>query len=185
LHQITRKISSLIFQISHTKITSVIFHPNKPLLYLAFRNEILTYDLANKGIISELSSNCTNITSLAIHPLGDHLIIGSEDKKVCWYDLGACSQPYRVMKYHMTPVQAVAFHKSEPLFASVADDGSCQVFHGMVFKDSMTSPLLVPINILQGHELVDYRGLTDCAFHPMQPWIFTSGVDGKCILFCN
>jgi len=185
LHEITRKTSFAIFKALDTKIIRVIFHPSKPLIFMATEKEILIHDLIKKGIVRKLFSNCCSLTSLAIHPLGHHLITGSEDKKVCWYDLDFSHKPCRVLKYHTTPVRAIAFHATEPLFASVADDGSCQVFHGMVPQDFKHDPLLIPVKILLGHELIDYRGLTDCAFHPTQPWIFTSGVDGKCILFCN
>ena len=32
-----------------------------------------------------------------------------------------------------------------------------QVFHGMVYSDLMTNPLLVPVTILRGHEVVDFQ----------------------------
>ena len=32
----------------------------------------------------------------------------------------------------------------------------------------MTNPLIVPVKILRGHEMADYRGVLDVAFHPTQ-----------------
>lgn len=34
-----------------------------------------------------------------------------------------------------------------------------QVFHGMVYSDLLTNPLIVPVKILRGHEVVDYAGM--------------------------
>ena len=49
----------------------------------------------------------------------------------------------------------------------------------------MTNPLIVPVKILRGHTMVDYRGVLDSAFHPKQPWIFTAGGDTKVALYTN
>ena len=49
----------------------------------------------------------------------------------------------------------------------------------------MTNPLIVPVKILRGHEMNQFEGVYDCAFHPTQPWIFTAGADGCICLFTN
>ena len=41
------------------------------------------------------------------------------------------------------------------------------------------------VKILRGHEVVDYRGVLDVAFHPSQPWLFTAGADATICLFVN
>ena len=38
---------------------------------------------------------------------------------------------------------------------------------------------------LRGHEMNQFEGVFDCAFHPTQPWIFTAGADGSVCLFTN
>lgn len=94
------------------------------------------------------------------------------------------------------------YHKRYPLFASSSDDGTIQVFHGMVYNDLLQNPLIVPVKILRGHETKDalgkcesplsfstsddnkmtyvqhFLGVLDIEFHPTQPWIFSSGADG-------
>ncbi len=61
-----------------------------------------------------------------------------------------------------------------------------QVFHGMVYADLLTNPLIVPVKVLRGgHAVVASTGVTDCAFHPNQPWIFTAGADAKILLYVN
>ncbi len=52
-------------------------------------------------------------------------------------------------------------------------------------QDLMTNPLIVPVKILRGHEMNQFEGVYDCAFHPTQPWIFTAGADGSICLFTN
>lgn len=33
-----------------------------------------------------------------IHPLGDHLIVGGYDRKLCWFDLELSDKPYKVLR---------------------------------------------------------------------------------------
>ena len=47
------------------------------------------------------------------------------------------------------------------------------------------SPLARAVKILRGHEVVDYSGVLDVAFHPTQPWLFTAGADATICLFVN
>ncbi len=35
-----------------------------------------------------------------IHPSGDHILSGSHDRRVCWYDLDRGDLPYKVLRYH-------------------------------------------------------------------------------------
>lgn len=67
-----------------------------------------------------------------------------------------------------------------PLFASSSDDGSVNVFYGMVFNDLLQNALIVPVKILKAHNPNKASGLgaMDCKFHPTQPWIFTCGSEG-------
>jgi ribosome biogenesis protein ERB1 len=55
----------------------------------------------------------------------------------------------------------------------------------MVYSDLMTNPLIVPVKILRGHEVVDHAGVLACAWHPSQPWVFTAGADAAISLFVN
>lgn len=101
------------------------------------------------------------------------------------YDLDLSTKPYKALRYHTYALRGAAFHPTYPLFASASDDGSAHVFHGRVFADLATNPLIVPVKILRGHAVVDSYGVLDCAFHPTQPWLFTAGGDGQVLLFSN
>lgn len=52
----------------------------------------------------------------------------------------------------------MAYHKTYPLFASCSDDGSANVFHGMVYSDLLQNPLIVPLKFLLGHKSVGTKG---------------------------
>ena len=52
-----------------------------------------------------------------------------------------------------------------------------------MYSDLMQNPLIVPVKILHGHKTVDSTGVTDCIFHPNQPWILTAGADKTLRLF--
>lgn len=52
-------------------------------------------------------------------------------------------------------------------------------------QDLLTNPLIVPVKILRGHEIVQHEGVLDCAFHPTQPWLFTAGADASIFLFTD
>ena len=72
---------------------------------------------------------------------------------------------------------------SYPLFASCSDDGNLHIFHGKVFTDLLTNPLIVPVKILKVQTPKNDLGLLHCQFHPSQPWILASGSDHTLRLF--
>ena len=49
----------------------------------------------------------------------------------------------------------------------------------------MTNPLIVPVKILRGHNVINFEGVQDVAFHPSQPWLFTAGADKTICLFTD
>lgn len=61
-----------------------------------------------------------------------------------WFDLDLSTKPYRSLRYHQYAIRGTAFHRSYPLFASASDDATVHIFHGMVYSDLMTNPLIVP-----------------------------------------
>ena len=45
------------------------------------------------------------ISSMDVHPSGDHLIVGGYDRKLCWFDLELSEKPYKVLRYVSTLIQ--------------------------------------------------------------------------------
>ena len=93
------------------------------------------------------------------------------------------TKPYKTLRYNDYAVRNVVYHKQYPLFASCSDDGSANVYHGMVYNDLMQNPLIVPLKKLKAHDTKDGLGTICMDFHPNQPWLFTSGADGLIRLY--
>jgi len=183
IHQLSRQKSQCPFKKSKGEVQCVSFHPTRPIFFVATQQYIRVYNLQKQELIKKLTSGVRWISSIAMHPQGDNLIVGSYDKRLAWFDMDLSSKPYKTLRHHKKAVRGVAYHKSYPLFASASDDGSVIVCHGMVYSDLMQNPLIVPLKILRGHHVTNDYGVLDCQFHPTQPWIFTAGADSTIRLF--
>eukprot|EP00466_Bigelowiella_natans_P012032 jgi/Bigna1/92208/estExt_fgenesh1_pm.C_70003 len=184
IHRVSKGKTHIPFSKSKGYVQKVAFHPDKPLFFVATKRHIRIYNLTKQAMIKKLQCPAKWISSLSIHPSGDHLIVGSYDCRVCWYDLDLSDRPYKSMKYHEKAVRQVGFHQRYPLFASASDDGKVLLFHGKVFEDLLTNPMIVPVKVISAHKPVQGLGVLDCAFHPTQPWVFSSGADKTIKLFC-
>lgn len=183
IHQLSKRRSQQPFRKSKGLIQCVRFHPVKPFLFVATQRYIRVYDLSKQELLKKLQSTAKWISSLAIHPKGDNLIIGSYDRRLCWFDMDLSAYPYKTLRHHKKALRQVTYHPRYPLFASCSDDGTVIVCHGMVYSDLMQNPLIVPVKILRGHKTTDSLGILDCVFHPSQPWIFTCGADSTVRLY--
>ena len=57
------------------------------------------YDLAAQKLLKALTPGLKWISSMDLHPSGDHLIVGGYDRKLCWFDLELSTKPYKVLRY--------------------------------------------------------------------------------------
>ena len=87
--------------------------------------------------------------------------------------------------YHSRAIRSLQFHPTYPLFASSSDDGSIQVFHSRVYNDLMTDPLIVPLKILRGHDVVEGLGVLQVKWSSKHPWLVSSGADGLVSIWCS
>jgi ribosome biogenesis protein ERB1 len=160
------------------------FHPHKPFLFVATKEHIRVYHLVKQMMVKRLLSGCRHISSLDVHTSGDHVIVGSLDRRLVWFDLDLANTPYKTLKYHERALRSVGYHPRYPLMASASDDGSIHVFHSMVYSDLMRNPLIVPVKVLRGHSVTKQSlGALSMVFHPTQPWLFSAGADGNIHLF--
>uniref|UniRef100_A0A8C3U3F9 Ribosome biogenesis protein BOP1 n=1 Tax=Catharus ustulatus TaxID=91951 RepID=A0A8C3U3F9_CATUS len=183
IHQSSRRWSQDPFRKSPGMIQCVQFHPLRPYFLVASQRSVRIYNLLRQELTKKLQSNCQWISSMAVHPGGDNVICGSYDSKLAWFDLDLSTRPYRLLRHHRRALRSVAFHRRYPLFASGSDDGTVIVCHGMVYSDLLQNPLLVPLKVLKGHAPALDLGVLDVAFHPHQPWLFSSGADGTVRLY--
>ena len=158
----------------------VAFHPTRPALLLACGAHVRVYDLAAQALEKKLvgSGGGGGAAALAIHPRGEHVLVGGGDGRLAWYDLDLSPRPFRALRYHSRGVRAAAFHPTHPLLASAGDDGAAHVLHGAVYNDLVTPPLIVPLKVLPAHSVVRSDGCLGLAWHPTQPWLYTVGGDG-------
>lgn len=49
-------------------------------------------------LVKTLQTSVKWVSSIDIHPGGDNVIIGSYDKRVCWFDLDLSSRPYKSLR---------------------------------------------------------------------------------------
>lgn len=183
VHQLSKGNSQQPFSKAKGENQLACFHPNKPFLFVASQQHVRIYHLVKQIMVKRLITGCRWISSMDIHSSGDHLIVGSLDRRVLWFDLDLGASPYKTLKYHERAVRSCRYARRYPLMASVSDDGVIHVFHSMVYNDLMKNPLIVPVKILRGHEITNKLGVLACCWHPSQPWLFTAGADGKIFLY--
>ena len=160
------------------------FHPNKPFLFVATKTAVKIFHLTQQKLVKTLQTGCKWISDIDVHPSGDHVILGSCDKRVSWFDLDLGAKPFKTLRYHDRAVRKTRFHPRFPLFASCADDGDVYVLHATVYADLMKNPLILPVHhFKQAHEPTHSLGVLGLAFHPTQPWLFTAGADRQLRLF--
>ncbi|KAK6462140.1 ribosome biogenesis protein ERB1 [Scheffersomyces coipomensis] len=184
IHQLSKHLSQSPFRKSKGIIMDAKFHPFKPQLFVASQRQIRIYDLAQQVLIKKLLPGVRLLSSIDLHPRGDNLLASSYDKRVLWHDLDLSATPYKTLRYHEKAVRSIKFHKGKlPLLASASDDGIIHIFHGTVYDDLMTNPLLVPLKKLTGHKVINQIGILDLVWHPKEAWLFSAGADGTARLW--
>ncbi|XP_070701976.1 ribosome biogenesis protein bop1 isoform X2 [Pempheris klunzingeri] len=183
IHQVSRRRSQNPFRKNKGLVQCVSFHPVRPYFFVATQRSVRIYNLVKQEMTKKLQANSKWISSMAVHPGGDHVICGSYDCRLSWFDLDLSTKPYKMLRHHKKAVRGVAYHRLYPLFASASDDGSVIVCHGTVYSDLLQNPLIVPVKVLRGHVITHDLGVLDVTFHPTQPWIFSSGADATIRLF--
>ncbi|KAF9008687.1 NUC169 domain-containing protein [Cyathus striatus] len=185
IHQISRRHSQAPFTKIKGNVQLVLFHPTKPHFFVATQQYVRLYNLAEQKLLKTLIPGIKWISSMDVHPSGDHLIVGGYDRKLCWFDLELSDKPYKVLRYHSRAIRSLHFHPTYPLFASSSDDGSIQIFHSRVYNDLMTDPLIVPLKILRGHDVKAGLGVLHVQWCNRNPWLVSSGADGKVSIWCS
>ncbi|KAK0206307.1 NUC169 domain-containing protein [Desarmillaria ectypa] len=185
IHQVTRRHSQAPFKKIRGSVQLVLFHPLKPHFFVATQQYVRIYNLSEQLLLKTLTPGIKWISSMDVHPSGDHVIVGGYDRKLCWFDLELSDKPYKVLRYHTRAIRSLHFHPTYPLFASSSDDGTIQVFHARVYNDLMTDPLIVPLKILRGHQVKDGLGALQVKWCNHHPWLLSGGADGAVNVWCS
>jgi len=185
IHLLSRRLTQHPFRKVKGIAQRVAFHPSKPIFFYATKKAVRVYHLKRQTLIKKLTSSARHISTISIHPSGDHVVVGSLDRRLCWWDLDLSNTPFKSLQYHSKALRGSTFHSRYPLMASASDDGAVHVFHAKVYNDFVQNPLIVPVKVLRGHAIEGGLGVLDVAFHPTQPWLFSCGADGTVRLFQN
>lgn len=78
VHQLSKKATQNPFRKSRGRVVRVAFHPAKPFFFVATLNHVYVYNLAKQELAKKLKAGSSNITSLAIHSSGDHVLVGKQ-----------------------------------------------------------------------------------------------------------
>lgn len=82
IHQISKRKTQNPFSKSVGQVQCVLFHPSKPFFFHATQRHVRIYNLVKQAMVKKLSSGVKWISSMDVHPNGDHLIVGSYDRYV-------------------------------------------------------------------------------------------------------
>lgn len=165
-------------------IQCVQFHPTKPRFFVATQHHIIAFDLVERHKLFQLKPFVQWVSSIAIHPSGDHVLAGSFDGRGLWFDTELQVEPFKILRSHEGAVRDVAYSQRFPLFATASDDAKIYVFHGTVFDDLVTDPRIVPVKELCGHDKNNVLGVLAVVWHPTQPWLISAGADHSIRLWC-
>merc|ERR1711915_498694 len=183
MHALSKQTSMQPFKsLKGGAIQAVSFHPTKQLFFVCTQKTVRVYDLQKQTCIKQLVSGARWISSITIHPNGDHVVIGTYDRRVIWFDLDLGTKPFKTLKYNQRAVRNVTFHNKYPLLATASDDGSLHMIHTRVYDDLTMNPLIVPLKKLSDHTVTDGLGVLNCRWHPTQPWVFSCGADNNVFL---
>lgn len=91
-HILTSTINCICLQLSKGKtqcpftrspgdVQCVSFHPSRPFLFVATQTAVKVYHLIEQKLVKKLLTACKWISSIDMHPSGDHVIIGSYDRR--------------------------------------------------------------------------------------------------------
>ena len=70
------------------------------MIIIATKRHIRIYDLLQQKLLKKLLCPAQWIASMDIHINGNHIICGSYDRRLCWFDLDLSDKPYKTLKYH-------------------------------------------------------------------------------------
>ncbi|GLH00739.1 Ribosome biogenesis protein BOP1 homolog [Gryllus bimaculatus] len=148
IHQVSKRRSQIPFNRAKGLVQCVLFHPIRPIFFVATQKNVRVYDLVKQEIVKKLLSNSKWISSIAIHPVRGvayhkryPLFASSSDENCVIVSHGMVYNdllqnplivPLKRMSYH-EPVNdfsvfEVLFHPSQPWLFSSGADGTVRLY---------------------------------------------------------
>lgn len=63
------------------------------------------YNLVKETLVQRLETGMKWISSIDLHPGGNHLLVGSHDNRVAWFDTELDTKPFKTLRYHSKAVR--------------------------------------------------------------------------------
>jgi ribosome biogenesis protein ERB1 len=83
IHQISKGKSQYPFSKTSGKVQAVAFHPSRPFLFITTQLYVKVYNLVEQKMVKKLQSGCKWLSSMCVHPSGDHVIVGKLHQSLC------------------------------------------------------------------------------------------------------
>lgn len=137
VHQLSKRATQNPFRRARGRVAKVAFHPNKPFFFVATLNRVYVYNLAKQELAKSLRAGQSSNTSFAIHPSGDHIIVGKEVLLTLLLQFSKISCEHAVMQilpsanvtWHFQPSTAyLKYFRSLHHFTNRLLGGSLEVF---------------------------------------------------------
>ncbi|CAH8492773.1 unnamed protein product [Schistosoma haematobium] len=158
------------------------FHPTgKPHLFVASPRAVRIYDLVEQKELRclRLESSSNFISCMALHPSGDHLVVGSYDSRFNWFDIELGNVPFKKLQLNHGAVRQLAVHYRRPLVSVALSDGTILIIHGKVIDDLLSKPVVIPVQLIRTGQPTSHSNVFSTVFHPRQPHVYSGGEDGS------
>ena len=192
IHRLSKFESQIPLSSPIGEIQDLLFHPRKPLIYIACKQSIRCFNLASCKLQEKYKTTVKWITRFDLHHSGLNMIVGGLNGRVCWYDMDLSHVPFKTFRFHKEcAVRGAVFHpnwKKYKLWATCGDDGRIFIFYCFMFRDRLADPIIIPLKILyinknkvgivdRGKDKQRRHRILNIQWHPTQPWIFAACSD--------
>jgi ribosome biogenesis protein ERB1 len=80
VHQVSKRVTQVVVRKQMKTVCALAFHPHQPVFFVATQQHVRVYHLVEQKLLKKLLTGCKHISSMDIHPSGDHVLIGSYDR---------------------------------------------------------------------------------------------------------
>ncbi|KAI5322497.1 hypothetical protein L3X38_031569 [Prunus dulcis] len=118
IHKLSKKFTqTLSFKLRGIAVTSV-FHPALSFFFISTKKIIRVYDLVKEGkLVRKLEIRLREVSFIAVHPSGDHIIVGSREGKL-YLNKNPLIVPLEILRGHSSTnergVMDCKFHPRQP-----------------------------------------------------------------------
>nr|CAH8822062.1 unnamed protein product [Trichobilharzia regenti] len=158
------------------------FHPTgKPHLFIASARAVRVYDLVEQKELRclRLESSSNFVSSMALHPSGEHLVVGTYDSRFNWFDIELGNVPFKKLQLNHGAIRQLAVHLRRPLVSVALSDGTLLIIHGKVVDDLLSKPIVIPVQLIRTGQPSSQSNVFATTFHTRQPHAYSGGEDGS------